>query len=435
MKGLELYDLFRRQGYSLSTDTRKIREGDIYLALKGENFNGNHFAQDALDKGAAYAIVDEAPEYDDPRIICVQNALHALWEIATGHRRAMKARVLGIAGSNGKTTTKEFIHSVLSKKYNCTATRGNLNNHIGVPLSLLEIEAETEIAIIEMGANHPGEVQELCEIAEPDMGLVTSIGKEHLEGFGSMENIIETELALLRYVKARKGQCFLFVDDPVLSMHREEFKDALTYGSRDADCIGLLESSDGPLAFKWDTNATSLKNAPLLECQIWGDFNFGNALAAACLGRFFGVSYASINNAISEYSPENKRSQLLFARGSRIIMDCYNANPSSMELALKSFERMKSCLKKIAILGDMLEMGEHSMNEHQNIVDLCTALQFDKVLLVGEEFGKTNIFDQRFEKFDDVVSLSQQYKIEDFDPVCILLKASRGIRLEKFIDA
>jgi UDP-N-acetylmuramoyl-tripeptide--D-alanyl-D-alanine ligase len=375
-----LYNLFL-QSSEVSTDTRSIAEGNLFFCLKGENFNGNTFASQALEKGASFVVVDE-PEYQlNERCILVDNSLSALQKLAKFHRKKSDVLVVGITGTNGKTTTKELLQAVLSEKYKVTATKGNLNNHIGVPLTVLSIQSDTDIAIVEMGANHVGEIKELCYIAQPNMGIITNIGKAHLEGFGSVENIIETKAALYQFVKQSKGLLFVNADDELLLKLSEGMRKK-TYG-----CAGYYKGMT--LGNDLFLKLRLVNEEVNIRTQLTGGYNFYNVMAAAAVGLQCWVPARKIKSAIEAYIPENNRSQII-QRGERmIILDAYNANPSSMKMAIDNIANM-DVENKVLLLGDMAELGASSTIEHQQIVSLIRNYSFDYVYLLGYEFAKTN---------------------------------------------
>jgi UDP-N-acetylmuramoyl-tripeptide--D-alanyl-D-alanine ligase len=355
--------------------------------LKGANFNGNSFARSSIEKGAAFAVVDEEG-CEGENIIRVDNCLDALQALAKHHRLQVNPRVLAITGSNGKTTTKELVSAVLKKKYRVHSTKGNLNNHIGVPLTLLSMPTDTEFLVIEIGANHPGEVESLCELALPDYAIVTSIGKEHLEGFLTMENIIETECSVYRFVEERKGIVFVNMDDEIL-VEKAPQQASMYYGrNRAADFVGASVKGELQLRLRWDSSFSALPNAPVIQTNLVGDYNFYNLMAAASVGKYFSVPYNEIQKALSEYTPDNHRSQLVQnENGIHIILDCYNANPSSMEEALISLSNAK-VKPHIAVLGDMFELGEFSDEEHEAILKFALAKGIHQIFAVGEAFAK-----------------------------------------------
>lgn len=425
MKIEELYLLFEKNP-AISTDTRKILPNSIFFALKGATFNGNLFAMDALQKGANFAVIDESPAISDSRLILVDDVLKCLQELAAFHRAKLNIPVLAITGTNGKTTTKELTSAVLSKKYKLCFTLGNLNNHIGVPLTLLRMDASTEMAVIEMGANHPGEIDALCKIASPDFGLITNVGKAHLEGFGSFEGVIQTKTELYRYLKSKNGKCFVNADDQVLSEHAK-FLDHISYGlAEPSDLTGELIDSGFFVVVK----VLFPKGWLYLKSKLIGSYNFNNILAAACVGKYFGVDPLQIQQAIEEYTPSNNRSQLIETASNKIIMDAYNANPSSMIAALQNFIPIAHPQKAI-ILGDMLELGAESGSEHQKIADFISE-KFDEIFLVGKNFGKVTI-GLKAKKFDNAELLTDYLIKQPLKSKLILVKGSRGISLEKVL--
>ncbi len=407
----------------ISTDTRQISKGDLFFALKGENFNGNKFAAQALESGAAYAVIDETEFKLDERFILVEDVLNALQQLAIFHRQQFTIPFIGITGTNGKTTTKELINAALSKKYKTHATRGNLNNHIGVPLTLLEIDNNCELAIIEMGANHPGEIAELCKISQPNYGLITNIGKAHLEGFGSYEGVIKTKKELYDYIKQKPGQLFVNGKDELLTSlsvdHNRSFYN-------DHVKVEVLESNPC-LKISIKSGDDSLE----VQTNLIGEYNLDNIRAAACIGHYFNVSLNDIADSIQEYEPTNNRSQLKKTESNTLIMDAYNANPTSMAAAIGNFAQL-SQENKMLILGDMLELGDVSEEEHKNIIGLCHELNLN-VSFVGKQFH--NVKNQSSYSFymntDELIESIKTYPIKDH---LILLKGSRGIRLEKVVE-
>ena len=421
-----LYQLFRQHPV-VTTDSRNIPSDSIFFALKGDNFNGNSFALEALSKGAALAVIDTPEFATNDRLILVDDVLLCLQQLARYHRAQLKLPILAITGTNGKTTTKELIAAVLSKKFRIHFTQGNLNNHIGVPLTLLSITPETKMAIIEMGANHSGEIKKLCQIADPDFGIVTNIGKAHLEGFGSFEEIIKTKTELYDYLRGKGGKCFIHADNPLLIQQAKDLEQ-ISYGkSTDYFMPGELASTDYNLVVK----ALFPKGWLYLKSKLIGDYNFENVLAAACVGKYFEVDPLHIQQALDEYTPSNNRSQLIQNEKNTLIMDAYNANPTSMMLALSNFAGIKA-ERKCVILGDMLELGEASESEHQKIVDFVESQTFEEVFLVGPQFKKT-ITQKVKKKFDNAELLSQYLKTQTLENRFILVKGSRGIHLEKIL--
>lgn len=427
METANLYQLFK-QYPSVTTDSRNIPDNSIFFALKGDNFNGNKFAAEALLKGAAYAVIDESEFAINDRMILVNDVLMCLHQLARYHRDQLNLPILAITGTNGKTTTKELIAAVLSKKYRINFTQGNLNNHIGVPLTILSMKPETEIGIIEMGANHPGEIKILCKIANPDFGIVTNMGKAHLEGFGSFEGVVKTKSEMYDFLRTKGGKCFINKDNPLLIKQTKDLEQ-ISYG-KSTDCFmpGELATTDFNLVVK----ALFPKGWLYLKSKLIGDYNFENLLAAACVGKYFEVDPMLIQKALEEYTPSNNRSQLIRKEKNTLIMDAYNANPTSMIMALNNFANIKGNQKCI-ILGDMLELGETSEEEHQNIVDFIESQYFTDVFLVGSQFKKT-IASKEKKKFDNAELLSNYLKTQPIENKLILIKGSRGIHLEKILD-
>jgi len=423
----ELYEIFKRHP-KISTDSRMIEEGCLFFALKGENFNGNKFALGALQAGASFSIIDEAIDQGDERCILVENVLSTLQDLSRYHREQLGIPILAITGTNGKTTTKELVAAVLSRKFNVAYTKGNLNNHIGVPLTLLSMNSDTEFGIVEMGANHPGEINELCSIALPDYGLITNVGKAHLEGFGSFEGVKKTKAELYRFMESKQGKIFLnSANTDLVGMSGETSKVYYTT-KRDGEGIeGELLNSSPFMAFQ----VKFPKGWLYIKTNLVGDYNLENALAAVCIGNFFGTEPLEIQKAIEDYRPSNNRSQFIKTERNRLLMDAYNANPTSMRAALISFSKINSTPKAV-ILGDMFELGEASLEEHQKIIDLVGSLGFSLVLLSGDQFSKCK-FPDYFHVFGNN-SLLTNY-IEDNRPsgFFFLIKGSRGMKLETVI--
>ena len=431
MKIEELYSIFLKHP-DISTDSRKISEGCLFFALKGENFNGNLFAHKAIEKGASYAIVDEAKDKDiDDKIIIVDNVLKCLQDLAHYHRHQLKTKILAITGTNGKTTTKELIYAVLSEKFNVVSTFKNLNNHIGVPLSLLRLTTQTQIGIIEMGASHPGEIADLCKIVDPDLGIITNIGKAHLEGFKSLEGVIKTKAALYDYLRIKGGKCFINIDNSLL-LKQASSLEQITYGkSEKAQLTGI------PIKGKYFLSVNILfpKGWLDIHSKLIGSYNFENIMAAASVGLYFGVDPLNIAKAIKNYIPDNNRSQLIKIRSNKIVMDAYNANPTSMRASIENFSDIDHPNKSI-ILGDMMELGEQSENEHQKIVDFIQTKDFSDIYLVGSCFEKTNTkTNTKIKKFSSTdILLEYLKKAKHAEEKLILIKGSRGIKLEKILE-
>ena len=403
-----------------TTDTRKIENGQLFFCLKGANFNGNKFAAEALKKGAQYVVIDEEEYLSDERMILVDDVLKCMQDLANYHRKKFDIPVLGITGTNGKTTTKELVHAVMSKKYKTHATAGNFNNHIGVPVTLLSMPKDTEFAIIEMGANHLGEIAELCEIAEPNYGLITSIGKAHLEGFGDLQGVINTKNELFQSVIKTEGKLLVNADNDLL-MELSSKANRITYGqSAAADVSAKLLVKESFVGVDWE--------GVQIISQLVGSYNFDNMMAAICLGEFFDIPKEEIINALSEYTPKNQRSQLLITEKNKIVVDAYNANPTSMTAALDSF-KMAEADEKFLILGDMLELGKESQIEHMGIVQKLKEMGFKDVILVGPEF--VNVAEgSGFHSFNNNQEALKYLKTNPVKGKLVLLKGSRGIALE-----
>ena len=419
----DLYQLFRAHPKAVK-DTRQDVEDAIYFSLKGGNFNGNAYAQQALDKGAAYAVIDEAKYKTDERMLLVEDALKCLQDLATHHRQRLGLPVLALTGSNGKTTTKELIHSVLSQKYNCLATAGNLNNHIGVPLTLLTITPETEIAVIEMGANNPGEIAALCEIALPDYGYITNFGRVHLEGFGSLQGVIHSKTEMYRHLQSKGKKVFINASDPVQMERSQQMKRMLVGGENGACQVSFIDAD--PFV-RMDFEGTEISS------ELIGAYNYMNMAAAACIGKYFEVDSEAIRRGIASYVPANNRSQIIKRGSNTIIMDAYNANPNNMEAAISNLKRLKAS-KKVAILGDMFELGKDSALEHQKVAEMIAESDADPVFLIGENFSKVNAGDSKIKIYKTFEEFSSNFKNLDFDDTTFLIKASRGMALERALD-
>lgn len=429
-----LYALFR-QHPEVCTDTRKLTQGCLFFALKGESFDGNRFAAQALAQGAAYAVIDDPAFQTSDRCLLVADVLTTLQQLSTHHRRQFDIPVIAVGGSNGKTTTKELLSAVLGSHYPCHFTKGNLNNHIGVPLTLLDMPMKTEVAVIEMGTNQPGDIEVLCRIAQPTHGLLTNIGKEHLEGFGSLAGVKKAEGELYQYLSKSKGCVFVNTSEKYLAAMARRNPVRVLYGQTKMDypdngnidvqllsespfiCAGFV-SDEGP--------------AVQVQTQLVGRHNFNNVMTAIALGIYFKVPAAKIKAALESYTPSNNRSQLLRRGACTILLDAYNANPSSMRPALETLAAMKAS-RKIAILGDMLELGADSLKEHQAMLRLAAKLKLDQLVLVGSEFGHTAY--ERFGAlhFPDAEAAKAWFASQVFDDTAILLKGSRGIRLESIL--
>ncbi|MDP2187494.1 MAG: UDP-N-acetylmuramoyl-tripeptide--D-alanyl-D-alanine ligase [Sphingobacteriaceae bacterium] len=429
-----LYQRLQAQGGAFTTDTRNIRPGDIFFALKGPSFNGNSFAAQALEQGAAWVVIDEPQAGLNERFMLVEDVLETLQALAAFHRRAIPGlRVIGITGSNGKTTTKELLKVAIASHYRCWATPGNLNNHIGVPITLLRMPLDTEVAVIEMGANHPGEVMPLCEIAQPDLGVVTSVGKEHLEGFGSLEAIIETECELYKYLAETGGQAFVHYENADLMAYTAKMRSAIYYGeSKEADCVGRLLDADWQLRFQWENSYRLMLRAPQVETKLYGRYNFVNLLAAACVARHLSVPYHKINEALASYEPANNRSQLLELHGNRIILDAYNANPHSMQAAVENLAGIRSS-QRVAVFGDMFELGDAAEAEHLALLTLMQEQGIEEALLCGPLFGAHAHAFPAYKFYQDLPGLKAAQPLSLFKDAVILVKGSRGMAMEKYV--
>ncbi len=418
----ELYKLFI-SSTGITTDSRSILKGSIFFALKGDNFNGNKFALSSIELGASYAIIDEV-EYDSSEnTILVNNVLKTLQELANHHRKQFNIPVIGITGTNGKTTSKELIYAVLSQQYKTHCTQGNLNNHIGVPLTLLALEKECEIAIIEMGANHQGEIDELCNIAEPNFGIITNIGTAHIEGFGSTEGVLKTKNEMYEFVSAKQGLIFTNNDDETLSKLSATLN-KYTYGKSTADCTASLLSEIPNIKLAWNNTE--------INSTLYGNYNFYNILLAISIGNYFKISPEKIVTGIETYTSTNNRSQFIQLKDVSLYLDAYNANPSSMNVAIDSFASNPTT-NKLMILGDMLELGNVSQEEHQNIVNKATVLNID-TLFVGNEFNSIpeELNSNFFNNTTDLLAWLDNNDISQYSS--ILIKGSRGIRLEQVAD-
>lgn len=425
-----LYQIFQSCS-EVTTDSRVCPPNSLFIALKGDSFNGNKFAAQALKDGCSYAVIDE-PQYaveGDERYIVVDDSLTALQQLANHHRRQFKCKVIGITGTNGKTTTKELMAAVLSRKYRVLFTMGNFNNHIGVPLTLLRLTAEHDLAVIEMGANHPGEIDLLARIAEPDFGIITNVGKAHLEGFGSFEGVIKTKGELYDFLRERpEATVFVHHENPYL-MDMTQGLNLIAYGTQKGLYVNGRVTENAPfLTFEWRNGESGATHS--VKTQLIGEYNFLNALAAITIGYYFGVSPAEINHAIEAYTPQNNRSQLKETADNTLIVDAYNANPTSMMAALENFRKM-SVPNKMVILGDMKELGSDSKSEHQKAVDYLKESSFEEVILVGECFSETI---HPFRSYPDVSKLIEALQKSKPKGMTILIKGSNGIKLIQAVD-
>lgn len=417
----EFYTLYL-QSNKVTIDSRKIEEGDIFFAFSGETFNAATLAEDAISKGAKAVIVEDK-NYDIPskNIFYVDSTLQFLQDLAKFHRSQLKIPIIALTGSNGKTTTKELIHAVLSQKYHVQYTFGNLNNHIGVPLTLLSIKPEHNMAVIEMGANHQKEIELLCSIAQPNFGYITNFGKAHLEGFGGVEGVIKGKSELYNYLIANNQFIVVNENDPIQVEKTDGYDLVIPFGRKDSEFYFEKINENNYVGLLYN-NIEALS-------QLTGEYNFTNLCAAASLGLYFGINFSSIKKAIEEYTPTNMRSQIVKKDGKILVLDTYNANPSSMKVSLENFSQFEGT--KTIVIGDMLELGEESNSEHQQILDLALSLNFDKIITVGPHFKKSNPNGNSFEKTDELISFLKDNILSSDN---ILLKASRGIALEKALD-
>ena len=405
---------------SVFTDSRKVIDGGIFFALKGEHFNGNQFAISSIEYGAAYAVVDEP--VDHPQCIQVEDVLKTLQDLAHFHRVFLGLPIVAITGSNGKTTTKELLFAVLSQKYKTKATLGNLNNHIGVPLTLLSMDSSTEMGIVEMGANHIGEIASLCAIAAPDFGYITNFGKAHLEGFGSIEGVIKGKSELYEDLKKRQKLIFLNSSDALQVDLLKEYPNTYRFGTLPSDHCQISNCTSSTVCATYD----QLK----IQTQLIGAYNFNNLAAATAVGSFFEIQSDLIASAIAGYQPQNNRSQLIISKDNTIILDAYNANPTSMQAALDNLAQTENS-KKVVILGDMLELGDASEIEHQCIADLVESMQLFAAYFVGPQFFKTNTASAI--KFESIDTLKKHLEANPLLQSVVLIKGSRGMALERLI--
>lgn len=411
---------------SICTDTRKIEPGCLFVALKGDNFNANNFASEALQKGAMYAVIDEASYKTSENMLLVDDSLVALQKLATYHRNKLGLPIIALTGSNGKTTTKELINVVLSKKYNVGATLGNLNNHIGVPLTLLSFTDATEIGIVEMGANHKKEIEMLCEISRPNFGYITNFGKAHLEGFGGVEGVIEGKSELYYYLKEHTKTAFVNIDDPIQNEKTASLS-RFTFASEDYNCDVRISS------VKADPMVTVEYNDVTISSNLIGKYNAANISAAIAIGHYFKISDADIKNAIEGYIPANNRSQLLERNGVSIILDAYNANPSSMVAAMENFLQLEN-VNKVAILGDMFELGIDSPEEHKALVSLLSQQNGTQILFTGPYFYSHKIHQANLRFFEDFNMLKEYISQQNYKGHTLLIKGSRGMALERILE-
>lgn len=424
----DLYEIFLQYPH-VTTDTRNIQKGDLFFALKGTNFNGNNFAEQAVADGAAYCILDEKPATENEKFIVVENALDTLQQLAKYHRETFEIPFIAITGSNGKTTTKELTYSVLSQKYTTYFTQGNLNNHIGIPLTLLSVKKDAEMAIIEMGANHQKEIEGYCKYVKPTIGIITNCGKAHLEGFGGIEGVRKGKGELFDYIRENGGAIFAYDDYDYFHTMSHGISEIHWYGSQNGEVVGQVVSSDPFLDVKIgieDEGGIDVKTS------LVGSYNLPNVLCATAVGNYFEVSKEQIVKAIESYQPTNSRSQLInYKNDSKVILDAYNANPTSMTLAIENFAKIKGD-KKILMLGGMMELGDTSIQEHENILALIRKYAWTSVVLVGGDFGKINVAPYLY--FPTSQEAKNWLATQDIHNAEILIKGSNSMKMNLIVN-
>lgn len=420
----QLYNLYL-QHPSIQTDTRKLKKGDIFFALKGPNFNGNLFAAKALEAGAAFAVIDEVQEVKDERMILVSDVLQALQDLASYHRDQFTIPFIAITGSNGKTTTKELVSSVLASHYKTYTTQGNLNNHIGVPLTILSIRKDAEMAVIEMGANHQKEIAGYCVYTKPTHGIITNCGKAHLEGFGGIEGVRKGKGELYDYIQAQNGTIFMYDDYDYLHSMSQRITQKEIYGTSNGTVTGQVKASE-PFLEVTITNGLKQKN---ISTQLVGDYNLPNVLCAISIGKYFGVPEEKIVATIEAYAPSNSRSQMLEKDGNHIVLDAYNANPTSMRAAIENFAKFPST-EKVLMIGGMMELGEDSIIEHQQIINLINQYTWKQVVLVGGDFIHTQ---HNHLYFPSSTEATKWFQEQVFKNIYLLIKGSRSMQMEKIL--
>ncbi len=419
----EIYK-FYKQSYRITTDTRVELNDTMFFALKGDNFNGNKYANKAIENGANFAVIDESEYQTDKRIILVDDVLTTLQQLARYHRLQLNIPIIALTGSNGKTTTKELVSSVLSKKYNCSATKGNLNNHIGVPLTLLSMQPDVEIGVVEMGANHPNEIDALCNIALPDFGNITNFGKVHLEGFGNLQGVIKAKTELYRHLQQNDKIVFVNANDEV-QMERSKNMNRITFASETAEYPISFISADPFVNLKFDSS--------IVRSKLIGKYNYLNMATAIAIGKYFRIPDIEIKDAITNYIPSNNRSQIIKKGSNKIILDAYNANPNSMKVALENLSQLTD-KNKMTILGDMFEIGENSFAEHKLVVDHAQKFELDHVVLIGENFSEVKTASSNTMQFQNFDDFKNSFDLQKIKNTTILIKASRGMALERVLD-
>ncbi|WP_430467520.1 UDP-N-acetylmuramoyl-tripeptide--D-alanyl-D-alanine ligase [Winogradskyella ouciana] len=424
MKIESLYQNFKKSS-GISTDTRKLSEGCMYFALKGDNFDGNEFVEQAFNRGAKYCVVDNNKAVLNDNCFIVDDVLTTLQNLATYHRNEIDISIISLTGSNGKTTTKELINVVLSTQYNVRATKGNLNNHIGVPLTLLSFSKDLDFGIVEMGANHKKEIEFLSNIAQPDYGLITNFGKAHLEGFGSIEGVIEGKSELYNFLKTNNKTVFVNADDSEQLNQIGKYQNTVRFGKNsNNDCVVEFIEANPFVTIKYDEIE--------INSQLIGNYNFGNIAVAVAIGQYFNVTRDNIKSAIENYQPDNNRSEIIQKGSVQIILDAYNANPTSMLAALKNLQQLEA-ENKYLFLGDMFELGADAEKEHQNIADFAEQNFRDNVYLIGENFSKITTSEsiKKFKKFEDLKPILNKLNLHNS---ILLIKGSRGMALERILD-
>jgi UDP-N-acetylmuramoyl-tripeptide--D-alanyl-D-alanine ligase len=421
----QLYSVYLNNP-AVQTDTRKLQSGEIFFALKGDNFNGNTFAAKALELGAAAVVVDEEVNISDKRIFKVTNALEALQQLAKHHRQQFNIPFIAITGSNGKTTSKELVSAVLASHYKTYTTKGNLNNHIGVPLTLLSIKSDAEMAVIEMGANHQKEIAGYCTYTLPTHGLITNCGKAHLEGFGGVEGVKKGKGELFDFLRANNGTAFVYWDFDYLQQMCKGIKEIIKYGTTEGFVIGKVKASNPFLSVE----ITSEFSEPIIQTQLVGDYNVSNILTAVTIGKYFNVPDEKIKSAIENYSPSNSRSQLIKKDSNQIILDAYNANPTSMKAAIENFANIEA-EQKVLMIGGMMELGDESIEEHQKIIHLIQQYSWKQVVLVGGDFKKLTT---PFLFLNTSIEAKEWFKQQQFSNTTILIKGSRSTAMERVLE-
>jgi UDP-N-acetylmuramoyl-tripeptide--D-alanyl-D-alanine ligase len=427
MKIDNFYSEFFKPG-NVSTDSRKVRPGDVFIALKGENFDGELFAESALERGAAVVVVTKDCSIEGEKIIHVEDTLSFLQQLARYHREFRDLQIIALTGTNGKTTTKELIRSVLSQKFIVQCTQGNLNNHIGVPLTLLSTVPETQVTIVEMGANHPGEIKALCEMAQPQSGLITNIGKAHLEGFGGYDGVKKAKAELFDFLKTRKGKIYYNEADEVINTLTGNYSTKIAYNSPSGICTGKILATLPSLKIEI---TDSVQKTITISSSLFGNYNLENVIAAAAIGLDLGLTLSEIKSGVENYSPDSYRSQIITLGTNTLILDCYNANPTSMRHALISFNEYDKS-KKVVILGGMRELGIYEKEEHQQLAGLVQQLDFDLVILVGKEFEGIKLNNSLH--FESIPELKEYIQKANYKHTAILIKGSRANKLEEVAD-